>query len=101
MSAAPTGNMHRALQIKDLIVDIFTSCWENPPHEGRTLARLARCCSVFSEPAFQLLWETVDLRNLLALFDPSLFPKYRGKSRSTKVKTTVRIIACKSRTVTD
>jgi hypothetical protein len=72
--------MHHALETEDLLVELFACCLEsdlpNDNLQGRTLARLARCCSAFSEPALQLLWETVDLRNLLALFDPKLFTKH-------------------------
>ena len=53
--------MHRALFIREIILDIFGHCSPTTPLDDSRhkadLAALARTCQIFKEPALDILWE--------------------------------------------
>ena len=59
-------DMHHALHIQEILLNIFGHCCSTSPHgpdrrlSTATLAALARACRAFKEPALDVLWSDLD-----------------------------------------
>ncbi|KAJ7151854.1 hypothetical protein C8R43DRAFT_1127487 [Mycena crocata] len=63
--------MHPCLSIPELVDQLFSHF---EPADAKTLAALARTCTMFHEPALDVLWRNQDtLMNLLRCMPPDLF----------------------------
>lgn len=56
--------MHHALEIEEILLNIFHHCYSAGLYGGRTgvsnLVSLARTCRAFKDPALNMLWEVLN-----------------------------------------
>lgn len=76
-SLQPHGySMHHCLQLQELLPIIF----RNHAHDAKMLARLARTCKAFQDPALNLLWHSQNtLLPLLRCLPPNAWTIKEGK----------------------
>ncbi|KAF8124697.1 hypothetical protein EV363DRAFT_1402984 [Boletus edulis] len=71
--------MHHALEISEILLNIFHHCYSGLFRDTSTLASLATTCRAFKEPALDVLWEEMRCGSPLARCIPEAFYQLPGK----------------------
>ncbi|KDQ52526.1 hypothetical protein JAAARDRAFT_478453 [Jaapia argillacea MUCL 33604] len=74
---------HRALQISEIILEIFRYVSDTSPSRTADLAALARCCRSFKDQALDQLWSEMDDVEALLSLIPPLSESYHPRGSHT------------------